>query len=158
MELAVTAQGIGDSLARAGEGRGIEDDEIVLLLASGSRGEKLKDICTDDLNGDIVEKGIRFDPGQIFFSGFHGGDFCRPGLGTGNGKSPLIGEAVEHSTALRPVSHLSVAGTLVEIETGLLPVDRVKLEFHSRHRDLEGARLWSKQRSCPDLESFQLTG
>ena len=156
MKLTVSAQGIGDSLARAGEGRGIEDDQIVLFLASGSCGEKLKNIRTDDLNGNLIELCVRLDPGQIFFSGFHGGDFCGPRLGAGDGKSTLIREAVEHSAALRPSSHLSIAGALVEIEAGLLPIDRVKLEFHSRDRDLEGARLRSQKHPCPDLESFQL--
>ena len=102
MKLTVPAQGIDDTLSRAREGRRIQNNEVVFLLASRRQGKHLEDIPPDDLHGDIVQSCVGLDAREVLLTRLHSRDLRGALLRTGNGKGSLVGEAIQHTSSLRP--------------------------------------------------------
>lgn len=138
VEFAVAAEGAGDAGGVAGEGGGIEDDEVVGVFGGGGAGvfaEVVEHVGGFEAGGagEAVFAGVFCGEGGAFLAAIEAEGVGGSGFGAVEGEAALIAEAVEHAAAFGVLCHEAVLGALVEVEACFVAAEEVELELDAAH-------------------------
>ena len=125
VDLLISGHGPPGGLATFGEGRGVQDDEVILpLLQLGQQ--------VEHVGGHAVHHLGQAVAGRVFPGTFHGelrhvhgGDAGRAAPGGVQGEGAGVGEAVQHRFAPGQPGHRLAVVLLVQEEAGFLAVFKV---------------------------------
>ena len=129
VKVAVAAQGFCNFSPRFGEGRRVEDDEIVFGFVGAA--EKIKNIRLSGFDRESIARRIGAEARRAFGAGFHSGNMGCPSFGAGEGEAALVGKAVQHGQPAREFSHDAVGFELIEVKTGCVAAERIDKKSHA---------------------------
>src|SRR5262245_59527458 len=140
VQFAVATQRIVQAAFGFGEGRRIENDEVEMLAGPFRPAEKLKDVLLDPANREVIAGRVCFRGAKIFRAGFHAKDLAGSGTCTGQGKSTLAGETVEHAPPRGVGCDQFIVWKLIEVEPRFLGMQEIDLQFRARNLNFDFAR------------------
>ena len=143
VDLLIPGDGVGNGPAGLGEGRRVQDDEVVPLRLLLQRGQQVEHVGGHAVHcaGEAVAR--RVGPGHLHggLRHIHGGDVLRPAHRGVQSEGSGVGEAVQHRPAPGDAPHRPAVVLLVQEEPGLLAVLHVYQIFHAVLRDLRHCRI-----------------
>ena len=154
MDFLVAFHGGVDGLFVAGEGGGIEDDEVVFLFALFAMAKVVEGVAGFGGEGEAVEFGIALGGVGGFLGDVDGGDGFGSGLGAGESEAALVAEHVEDGGVFGEACDGGIGVGDVEVEAGLLGVGEVELELESLHGHFDGAGVFAVEDGGFGFESF----
>ena len=130
VDFLVAPDGVVDGMARFGEGRRVEDDEIIVMaLVVGQVGQEVEDVGL--LGRDDVFQAVAADifVGHVdgFLGNVDGCDAGRPALGCIEGKGSGMGEAVQDMLAGSDFGDSQAIVFLVQEESRLLAIFHIDI-------------------------------
>ena len=143
VDLLIPGHGVGHRLAAFGEGRRVEDDEIILpglLFQLRQQVEHIGGHAVHDgfqpVAAGVLRRALHRELRHV-----HGGDMGRAAFGRVQGKGTGVGKAVQHGFALCQLRHRQTVVLLIQEKAGLLPVFKVHRVDDAVFRDVHGGGL-----------------
>src|SRR5215472_17473688 len=129
MEFAITAHRVVQATFRSCKRWRVENDQIILGLRFLSGTQELEDALFDPFHLELSSRRISHRSGDVRGTFFHAGDLERSAPGASQGKCSLICETIQHASAPGILRNGLVVLPLIEIKTGLLPVQKIRCEL-----------------------------
>src|SRR2546421_6653724 len=129
MQFAIAAQRVAQSAFGFRERRWIENDQVILVFRFFSRAQELKNILFDPFYVQLIALRVELCRCDVFRTRFYSTDSLRSSMRTRQRKCALVCETIEHAPVARILPNDFVILFLIEIKTGLLPVQKIDIEL-----------------------------
>ena len=143
VDLLVPGDGVCHGLPGLGEGRRVQDDEVVPLRLLLQGRQQVEHVGGHAVHHAGEAVALRVGPGHLHGGRrhVHGGDVPGPARRGVQGEGPGVGEAVQHCFAPGDAPHRPTVVLLIQEEPGLLAVLHVHQVVDAVFRDLRHRRL-----------------